>query len=52
MPAEALNSEAAYERWREDVNDWGDTTAGVVDRACWWLRDNGVELSCRPRGER
>jgi hypothetical protein len=50
LPAEAVNSEAIYERWREDVNDWGEANAGVADRACWWLQDAGVRtLNCRPR---
>jgi hypothetical protein len=49
MPAEAVTSEQAYEAWREDVNDWGEENAGIVDRACWWLKDAGVKLDCRPR---
>jgi hypothetical protein len=47
MPAEAVMSEAAYEAWREDVSDWGDTQAGIIDRACLWLRNAGVVLECR-----
>lgn len=50
MPPEALTSEAAFEGWREDVNDWGEGLAGTVDRACWWFKDAGVtSLDCRPR---
>ena len=48
-PVEAATSEAAYEAWREDVNDWGEENAGIVDRACWWFQDAGVKLDCRPR---
>ncbi|HYI43715.1 MAG TPA: hypothetical protein VD768_08855 [Sphingomicrobium sp.] len=51
MPPEALTSEAAYEGWREDVNDWGETNAGVIDRACWWFQDAGIKLDCRKRPE-
>lgn len=49
IPPAALESEAAYEAWREDVNDWGEANAGIIDRACWWLADNGVEIGCRER---
>lgn len=49
MPPEAVTSEEAYEKWREDVNDWGDTVAGISDRACHWLQDAGVKLDCPTR---
>lgn len=49
MPAAALGSEQAFESWRDDVDDWGAENAGIIDRACWWLRDAGVTLSCRTR---
>lgn len=50
MPVEAATSEDAYEDWREDVNDWGEAEAGIIDRACWWFRDAGVTaLTCRER---
>jgi len=46
---EALTSEAAFEKWREDQADWGKENAGIIDRACWWMLDAGVKLDCRPR---
>lgn len=49
MPPEAVSSEQAYEKWREDVNDWGEGNAGIIDRACWWLQDAGVKLDCSKR---
>jgi len=50
MPPEALSSEAAYEGWREDVGDWGEEVAAIVDRACHWFADAGLTaLRCRPR---
>lgn len=47
MPPEAATSEDAFEDWRENVDDWGEANAGVVDRACWWFKDAGVPIDCR-----
>lgn len=48
MPAEALTSEEAYERARDAKVEWGRTNAGIIDRACTWLKSAGVKgLNCR-----
>jgi hypothetical protein len=50
IPVEAATSEDAYEDWREDVNDWADASAAIIDRACKWFEDAGIEtLLCTPR---
>lgn len=50
LSVEGANSEAAFERWREDVNDHSDAGDGIIDRACWWFQDAGIRLlTCRPR---
>jgi len=45
--AEALTSEEAYERTRDAQIEWGRANAGVIDRACRWLKSAGVKLDCR-----
>lgn len=52
MTAEALDSEEVYERQRDAKIEWGRDNAAVIDRGCWWLKDAGVELDCRPRSRR
>ena len=49
MTAEALTSEEVYERQRDAKIEWGRDNAAIVDRACWWMLDAGVKLSCRAR---
>lgn len=49
IPVEAVASEAAYEGWRDDVQEWGEENAGIIDRACAYLKDAGVTLTCRAR---
>ena len=49
MTADALSSEEVYERQRDAKIEWGRDNAGIIDRACWWLQDAGVTLSCRDR---
>lgn len=46
MPAEALNSEAAFEKWREDVSDWGDMLDARLLAACKWFESVGVGVEC------
>jgi hypothetical protein len=45
-PAEALTSEEAYERSRDAKIEWGRKNAGIIDRACKWLKDACVTLTC------
>lgn len=45
-PPEALTSEEAYERSRDAKIEWGRQNAGIIDRACRWMKDAGVSLSC------
>ena len=45
--ADALTSEEAYERTRDAQIEWGRANAGVIDRACRWLKAAGVKLDCR-----
>jgi hypothetical protein len=47
-PVEALSSEEAYERSRDAKIEWGRKNAGIIDRACKWLKDSGVKLNCQP----
>lgn len=47
MPAEALESEAEFERWREDVFDWGQALDARLAAACHWLRDAGHQVICK-----
>jgi hypothetical protein len=49
MTQEALTSEEAYERQRDAKIEWGRSNASALDRACWWLQDAGVTLSCPKR---
>jgi hypothetical protein len=49
MTAAALTSEEVYERERDAKIEWGRDNAGIVDRACWWMQDAGVKLTCRKR---
>lgn len=48
MPAEALGSEAVFERWREDVFDWGATLDARMAAACAWFKDAGYSVICPP----
>lgn len=48
LTMDAADSEAAWENWRGDVDDWGQGNADIIDRACRWFRDAGIALSCRP----
>ena len=45
-PPEALTSEEAYERSRDAKIEWGRANAGIIDRACQYLKDAGVKLDC------
>ena len=45
-PVEALTSEEAYERSRDAKIEWGRASAGIIDRACAWMRAAGVKLAC------
>ena len=49
MTAEALTSEEAYERQRDAKIEWGRGNAAIIDRACWWMQDAGVTITCRER---
>jgi hypothetical protein len=49
-PVEALTSEEAYERSRDAKIEWGRANAGIIDRACQWMKDAGVKLDCLPQG--
>ena len=49
MTLESLTSEEAYERQRDAKIEWGRENAAIVDRACWWLVDAGVTITCRER---
>lgn len=46
MPAEAVTSEAAFEKWREDVDDWGLAVDARLYAACKWFRGVGVRVHC------
>jgi hypothetical protein len=52
MTPDALTSEEAYERQRDAKIEWGREVAGTLDRACRWLKDAGVVISCREQPER
>lgn len=45
-PADALESEAAYEAWVSALDAWGRSTARRMDAACRWMRDAGVKVEC------
>lgn len=47
-PVEALTSEEAYERSRDAKIEWGIKNAGIIDRACRWMKDAGLKLDCQP----
>jgi hypothetical protein len=49
MTPEALTSEEAYERQRDAKIEWGRENAAIIRRACWWLQDAGVSISCAKR---
>lgn len=49
MPAEAVTSEAAFEKWREDVADWGATLDARLYAACKWFEAAGVTVDCGDR---
>lgn len=46
MTEEALTSEEAYERQRDSKIEWGRNNADIIDRACRWLKQAGVSLTC------
>jgi len=46
MTAEALVSEKLYEEQREAKIEWGRANAGIIDRACAYLKSSGVNLEC------
>lgn len=46
MPAEAVTSEAAFEKWREDVADWGSALDARLYAACKWFEGVGVSVTC------
>ena len=48
MPAEAVTSEAAFEKWREDVGDWGELLNARLYAACKWFEGVGVKVECGP----
>lgn len=52
MTAQALESEEVYERERDAKIEWGRDNASRLDRACWWLQDAGVSLTCPKRPSR
>jgi hypothetical protein len=46
MPPEAVSSEAAYEKWREDQADWGKKLDSLFYGACKWFEGAGMAVSC------
>lgn len=46
MTAEALTSERVYEEQRQAKLEWGRRNAGIIDRACLYLKEAGVNLTC------
>jgi hypothetical protein len=49
MTPQSLESEEVYERERDAKIEWGRSNAAMIDRACWWLQDAGVTISCAKR---
>jgi hypothetical protein len=49
MTDEAMRSEEAYERQRDSKIEWGRGVSDQMNRACWWFKDAGVKLDCKPR---
>ena len=46
MTADALTSEKVYEEQRQAKITWGRRNAAIIDRACAYLKDAGVTLTC------
>jgi hypothetical protein len=49
MSEGSLTSEEVYERERDAKIEWGRGNAVIIDRACWWMQDAGVPISCAKR---
>lgn len=46
ITTEALTSERAFERWRDDRDDWGKRGWAALHTACRWFADAGVPVTC------